>query len=102
MRGRRRGRCSEDCIPDAFDIFDHFVVPETEHAIAAFQEPSITHDVAVVFGVLAAIKFDHESFLSTDKIDNIIRPDRLLADELNPASDRERKYRQSFCSARVE
>ncbi len=29
VRGRRRRRCCEDGVPNAFDIFQHFVIPET-------------------------------------------------------------------------
>ncbi len=43
-------------------------------------EPSIAHSIAAIFGMLAAIDLDHESHLSTNKIDNI-RPDRLLTHE---------------------
>ncbi len=80
MRGRRRRRCREDCIPNAFDIFQHFVVPETEDPVTVINEPLIADSVASVIGMLATIDLDDEPFLSTDKIYDI-RTDRLLTHE---------------------
>ena len=80
MRGRRRRRCREDYLPNAFDVSQHLTIPEPQHAVAMFEEPLIADGVASAFGVLAAIDLDHEPFLSTDKIDDI-RSDRLLTDE---------------------
>jgi hypothetical protein len=80
VRGRCRGRCGKDCVPHPFDILQDFIVPETKDAVAVLYEPSIAQGVAVAFSVLAAIDLDHESFLSTNKIDNIW-PDRFLPHE---------------------
>jgi len=80
VRGRRRRRCSEDCIPNAFDIFQHFVVPETEDPVTVINEPLIADCVASVIGMLATIDLDDEPFLSTDKIYDI-RTDQLLTHE---------------------
>jgi hypothetical protein len=43
-------------------------------------EPSTPYGVGAIFGVLAAIDLDHQSLLSTDKIDDI-RPDGFLPHE---------------------
>jgi hypothetical protein len=80
VRGRRGRRCCEDCVPNAFDISQHFVIPETQDAVAMFDEPVIADGVASVIGVLATIDPDDEPLLSTDKIRDI-RPDRLLPRE---------------------
>jgi hypothetical protein len=78
--GRSRGRCGKDYVPNAFDILQDFIVPEMEDAIAALCQPLIAYGVAPVFGVLAAVDFDNESFLPTNKIDDI-RPDGFLTHE---------------------
>jgi hypothetical protein len=65
------------------------------------REPLIAHGVPAVFGVLAAIDLDHDTFLSTDKIDDIWSIGSWRTN-LNSSSDRERRYYQSFRSARVE
>jgi hypothetical protein len=80
MRGRRRRRCREDYFPDAFDIAQHLVIPESQHTIAMFSEPSIAHGVASALGMLAAIDLDDKPFLATDEIKDI-PSDRLLTDE---------------------
>jgi hypothetical protein len=64
-------RSREDRIPDAFDIFQHFIVPEAEHAVAMLQKPSIARGIAAVVGVLASIDLNHEPFLSAGKVNNI-------------------------------
>ena len=55
MRGRRRRRCREDCLPDAFDISHYLVIPEPQHTKAVFDEPLIADGVASALGVLPAI-----------------------------------------------
>jgi hypothetical protein len=77
VRGRRGKRCCEDCVLNAFDISQHFDIPETQDAVAMFDEPVVADGVASVIGVLATIDLDDEPLLSTDKIRDI-RPDRLL------------------------
>jgi hypothetical protein len=84
VRGRCRGRCGEDCIPNPFDVLQDFIVPETEDTVAVRCEPSIAYRIGAVFGVLAAIDLDHEPLLSTNKIDDI-RPDRSLTHEFEPS-----------------
>jgi hypothetical protein len=66
VRGRRRGRCPEDRIPNPFDILQDFVVPEAKESVAMLCEPSIAHRIAVAFGMLAAVKLDYESLLSAN------------------------------------
>jgi hypothetical protein len=80
VRGLCRKRCCEDRIPNPFDIFQHFIVPEAEHAIAMLSEPSIPRGVPLVFGVLATIDLYRKSHLSTGEIDDIWS-DRFLAHE---------------------
>jgi len=41
------------------------------------QKPSIARGITAVVCVLAAVDLNHETFLSTNKVNNI-RPDRLL------------------------
>ena len=84
MRGRRRRRCCEDSVPYAFDIPEHFIIPETQDTIPTLDEPLITGGVALVIRVLAAVYFDDEPLLSTDKIYDI-RTDRLLPHEFETA-----------------
>jgi hypothetical protein len=79
LLGRR-----ENYIPNAFDISQHLVIPETQHAIMMLGEPSIPHGVASAPGMLAAIDLDDEPLLAADKIDDV-PADRLLTDEFVPA-----------------
>jgi hypothetical protein len=93
--GRRRRRCGEDGLPNAFDISKdfiipspsfqvlhskYFIIPETQHTIAMIGKPSIADDVASVSRALAAINFDDKPLFATHKV-NDIGADRLLADE---------------------
>ena len=80
MRGQRRCRCREDCVPNTFDIFHHLVIPETQDAVTMCDEPSFAHDITSVIRVLTAVDLDNKPPLPAYKIDNI-RPDRLLAHE---------------------
>ncbi len=84
MRGLHRRRCREDYVPHAFDISEHFVIPETQDTVAAFDEPLTTGSVTLAIRVLATVDFDDEPLLSTDKIYDI-RPDRLLTHEFETA-----------------
>jgi hypothetical protein len=84
MRGRGRRCCREDCLPNAFDIFQYLVVPEAQDTKAMFDEPLIADGVASLLGMLAAIDLDDKPFLSTDKVDSI-RADRLLTHEFESA-----------------
>jgi hypothetical protein len=81
VRGRCRRRCREDCIPNAFDISEYFVVPEAQDPVAMLNQPSVAHRVALAFCMLAAVDLDYKTFLPTNKIGNV-RPDRLLAHKL--------------------
>jgi hypothetical protein len=80
VRGRRRRRCSEDHVPNAFDISKYLIIPEAKYMIAMIDKPSITDDVTFVRRVLAAINFDDKPLFATHKV-NDIGTDRLLADE---------------------
>jgi hypothetical protein len=84
VRGRRRRRCGEDHIPNAFDISKYFIIPETQHTIAMIGEPSIADDVAFVGRVLAAIDFDDKPLFATHKV-NDIGADGLLPHEFEVA-----------------
>jgi hypothetical protein len=84
VRGRCRRRCREDCLPNPFNISQNFVVPETQHAMTMFDEPSVADGVAFVISMLAAIDLNDNTFLSADKIGGV-GPDRLPAHKLEPA-----------------
>jgi hypothetical protein len=81
VRGRCRRRCGKDCVPNPFDIFQDFIVPKTEDMVAALCEPPIACGIAAVCSVLAAIDLNDESYLPTNKIDDI-RPNGFLTHEL--------------------
>ena len=101
MRGRCRRRCSEDRIPNAFDILQDFIVPETQDAVATLCEPLITRGIALIFRVLAAIHLDHKPFLSTNKVDEI-GPDGFLTHEFEASKRSGAKVSPQLCSACVE
>jgi hypothetical protein len=80
VRGRCRRRCSEDDIPDPFDVLQDFMVSKAKHTVAALYQPTISGHVLIAFRVLTAIDFDHEPLFSTNKIDDIW-PDGFLANK---------------------
>src|SRR5208282_931649 len=102
VRGRRRRHCREDCLPNAFDVSQHVVIPETEHAIAMFDQPLITARVASALCVLAAVHLDDEPLLPTNEIDDV-RTDRLLTHELESAKRTRTKITPelAFCGRRI-
>jgi hypothetical protein len=81
VRGRRRRRCCENCLPNTFDISEHVIVPEAKNAIPVIDKPSVARGITLVIGVLTAVDFDDESLLAANKVGDV-GPDRLLANEL--------------------
>ena len=71
MRGRRRRRCGEDHIPNAFDISKYLIIPKAQHTVATIDEPSISDDIAFVSRVLAAIDFYDKPLFATHKVNDI-------------------------------
>jgi len=84
MRGHRRRRGRQDCLPNALDVSQYVVVPEPQDTKATLDQPSVADGVASALGVLAAIDLDDKALLSTDKIDDV-RSNRFLANEFEPA-----------------
>jgi hypothetical protein len=81
-RCRRHGR--EDRFPNAFEIFQHLIIPEAQNAIAVIRQPLIADGVAFVISVLTSVDFDHQPPLSANEIDNV-RTNRLLANKFESA-----------------
>ena len=101
MRGRLRRRGCENRVPNAFDISQHVVIPESQNAITVIRKPLIADGITRVSGMLAAIDFNDDAVLSAYEVDDI-GADWLLTDELNPESARERRYFQSLRSPNVD
>jgi hypothetical protein len=83
VRGRWRRRCGKDYVPNAFDISEHFIVPESQYAIAMTREPSIADGVAWIGLVLPAVHFD-ETLFAADEV-NDVGADWFLSHELETA-----------------
>ena len=62
-----------DRLQDAFNVFDHFVVPEPQHAVPGSPQAGIATFVVSLafFSVLTAVEFDNQSALETNKVDDI-------------------------------
>ena len=54
MRGRCRRHRGEDYVPNAFDISQHFIIPETQDTIAMIDQPSVSDGVALASGLASA------------------------------------------------
>lgn len=70
-------------IDDAFEIFQHLVVPEPQNTIALFSKPAIAPGITLAAGMLPAIYLDNETALSAHKIDRVAA-DRDLPDKFEP------------------
>jgi len=84
VRAVRRGfdGC-KDYFQDAAEIFDHVIIPETQHAPAMLLKPSCAIDL--ILGdraVLTPIEFDDRRSLFANEIDDV-SPDWYLASELD-------------------
>jgi len=64
----------------AIHVADDVVIPESKDSIVVFAKPLITHTIANAIRVLAAIKFDYQSLLATNEV-NDVTTHRLLKDE---------------------
>ena len=76
---RRQRRC--DHLENAVDIPHHVVVPETQCAVAAFDQPLVSDRIARVDRVLPAVNFDDHALLAADEVHDIWT-DRFLANKL--------------------
>jgi hypothetical protein len=60
-----------DCLQHTFDIFDHIIVPESDHAVTATRKLGGTQTVGTrLFRMLAAIKLDHQFARWTGEVDD--------------------------------
>jgi hypothetical protein len=69
--------------PYAFKIFDNFVVPETQHAVAlTFKVMGSCCVRCLLHHMLATIQFNHQALFRTAEVDNVTSH-RVLATELH-------------------
>ena len=71
---------SSDRFEDAFEVFDHVVVPEADNRVAIRLDPSRALPVGRAFGMLAAVEFDDEPEFDAGKIGDV-SADRELSSE---------------------
>jgi hypothetical protein len=73
-----------NCFQHAIPVSQNIRIPKPQNAISLRAEPTIPAKVALVFGVLIAIKFDHQAKFMRHKIDNE-RSDWRLSPKSNSA-----------------
>ena len=54
----------QEPLENPFQIFDHIVVPDADHAIAEGAQPAVTLSVCGAFRVLAAVELDYQAPLA--------------------------------------
>jgi len=73
-------------VPDGVEhpvaLGEEFGVPDTQHSVALRFEPVLTHNVALVLGVLAAVQFDDQVGAGAVEVDDVVAH-RYLATELD-------------------
>jgi hypothetical protein len=71
-------------LENPIEVVNHFVIPETDHAIADGAQLSVALLVLRAVRMLAAVKLnDHAPFAAHEV--GVIAPDRLLADKFEAA-----------------
>jgi hypothetical protein len=81
VRGRLCVQGAYDCLQHATHVSEHVVVPESQNAIVAIDQPSLADGIARISRMLAAVDLNDQAPFSTYKIDDI-RPNGFLADKL--------------------
>jgi hypothetical protein len=82
LRGFQGFQDSADFLEDGLDIFENFVVPESQDGVALAREPFVSNDVVGVVEVLAAVGFDDDSGVVADKIWDVTS-DGVLSSEFH-------------------
>jgi len=59
VRGRFRAQSIGDHFEHAFHIVHDVVVPESQDSEVVFAQPSVSHKVSLISGMLAAINFNN-------------------------------------------
>jgi hypothetical protein len=84
------------------EILEDVVVPESQHKKFVGHEPPIAAGIAGGVGVLAAVHFDHDARVATNKISNE-RTDRHLPTKLeirkSPVTESVPKLALGICHA---
>ena len=66
---------------NAFQVCQHFVVPESDDSIAVFLDRRGSNRILFrSFGMLAAVEFDHQPFLSAAEIHDVAINRNLAAE----------------------
>jgi hypothetical protein len=74
----------EEGLKHAINVLDDVVVPYADDAVTESGQITVALSIYSVFGVLTAIDLDDDMPVTAREI-NIIRPDRLLTREFEPA-----------------
>ena len=81
MRGRLVTQCTGNYFQHAIHIPHYIIVPKSKHSVVALAQPFVTQPIPRIIRVLAAVNFNDQPFLSTDKINNKTA-NRLLSNKL--------------------
>ena len=52
-------------------IFQHVIVPKSKHGKAFAAQKSVAAGVCIAFRVLATVRFDDQSTIKTDEVDDV-------------------------------
>jgi len=83
VRGTLRLQFVGDRLQNPVHVPQYIIVPEAQHAQRTVREPPISHDVALICGVLTTIDLNHKTSFAANEVDNI-RADGFLPHELEP------------------
>ncbi len=80
MRGSFRIQRLRDRFQHAVHICHHVIIPDPQYPIIVFAQPAVAHDVFCVALMLPAVKFNDQSLLAAEEIDNVTA-ERFLPNE---------------------
>ena len=68
----RRLQSAHDRLEHAVDVFEHLIVPESQHAVAvSFQIGAPLQFICRDFCMLAAVEFNNEAFLQAAEVNDV-------------------------------
>jgi hypothetical protein len=82
LRGFQGFQDSADFLEDGLDVFEDFVVPESQDGVALTRKPFVSDGVVGVVVVLAAVGFDDDSGVVADEIGDVAS-DGVLSSEFH-------------------
>jgi hypothetical protein len=71
VRGRFATQSACDGFENSVHVRHHVVIPKAQDAIIMFVQPLVAQSVVGIISVLAAIKFNNQSLLTTGEVDDV-------------------------------